>query len=143
VAGSKTLLFKSAYASGYITYSLSTSPIFCDGLDGHPSFTKTWSEYKDSNLGPSGPKPDALPGCATLRIINESLDFHDTISTFSFILKLIACQDNITLFCIWYLSDPTINWLREKDLNLRPSGYEPDELPDCSIPPLIFINIFL
>ncbi len=26
-----------------------------------------WSEYKDSNLGPSGPKPDALPDCATLR----------------------------------------------------------------------------
>ena len=30
-------------------------------------FLNTWSEYKDSNLGPSGPKPDALPGCATLR----------------------------------------------------------------------------
>jgi hypothetical protein len=28
---------------------------------------KRWSEYKDLNLGPSGPKPDALPGCATLR----------------------------------------------------------------------------
>ena len=26
------------------------------------------------------------------------------------------------------------NWWREMDLNHRPSGYEPDELPDCSIP---------
>ena len=27
-----------------------------------------------------------------------------------------------------------INWLRGTDLNRRPSGYEPDELPDCSTP---------
>ena len=26
------------------------------------------------------------------------------------------------------------SWLRELDLNQRPSGYEPDELPGCSIP---------
>ena len=27
-----------------------------------------------------------------------------------------------------------INWLRGLDLNQGPSGYEPDELPDCSTP---------
>jgi hypothetical protein len=28
----------------------------------------------------------------------------------------------------------TENWLRGRDLNPRPSGYEPDELPGCSTP---------
>jgi hypothetical protein len=31
-------------------------------------------------------------------------------------------------------SDFSEFWLREMDLNHRPSGYEPNELPDCSIP---------
>ena len=35
-------------------------------------------------------------------------------------------------FCCQRLS--LIQQLREQDLNLRPSGYEPDELPNCSIP---------
>ena len=31
-------------------------------------------------------------------------------------------------------------WLREMDLNHRPSDYEPDELPSCSIPRYTHIN---
>ncbi len=31
------------------------------------SFLNNWSGREDSNLRPSGPKPDALPGCATPR----------------------------------------------------------------------------
>ena len=31
-----------------------------------------------------------------------------------------------------------MTWLRGLDLNQGPSGYEPDELPDCSTPRRFF-----
>ena len=36
--------------------------------------------------------------------------------------------------CCW--PKPVILWLRGLDLNQRPLGYEPNELPDCSTPRL-------
>ena len=37
----------------------------------------------------------------------------------------------------------TIELVAGQDLNLRPSGYEPDELPDCSTPRLICLLCFV
>jgi hypothetical protein len=35
-----------------------------------------------------------------------------------------------------YFNPSGLSWLRGRDLNPRPSGYEPDELPGCSTPRL-------
>ena len=40
---------------------------------------------------------------------------------------VLELEINLLIFSI-------IFWLRGTDLNRRPSGYEPDELPDCSTP---------
>ena len=44
------------------------------------------------------------------------------------------------LFCRHVSEETRGNWLRGRDLNPRPSGYEPDELPGCSTPRSIYAN---
>ena len=43
------------------------------------SLLQSWSERQDSNLRPSGPKPDALPTCATLRREKISKEFFSAL----------------------------------------------------------------
>ena len=50
----------------------------------------------------------------------------------------VPTRIELAIFCVTgrrdnrYTTEP--NWLREMDLNQRPLGYEPNELPSCSIP---------
>ena len=50
------------------TFMYSTSFFFTFSSHNTFSYTKKWSEMRDSNSRPSGPKPDALPDCANLRV---------------------------------------------------------------------------
>ena len=55
---------------------------------------KKWSERQDSNLRPSGPKPDALPSCATFR---TNLLIHYNIVIFKNQLVYLKNKKNLEL----------------------------------------------
>jgi hypothetical protein len=50
-----------------VSVTVSSSDCFRLCLQAFPRRAFEWSEWRDSNSRPSGPKPDALPDCATLR----------------------------------------------------------------------------
>ena len=53
--------------------------------------------------------------------------FHDIVPLFRLNLPLFKTKKAPKFRCF-------VIWLRGPDLNRRPSGYEPDELPSCSTP---------
>ena len=55
----------------------------------------------------------------------------------------VAKKPDISGFFLHVILLVMLIWLRRLDLNQRPSGYEPDELPSCSTPRYIIINEFM
>ncbi|CEG52278.1 hypothetical protein PXNS11_230088 [Stutzerimonas xanthomarina] len=113
-----------------------------------------WLREPDLNRRPSGYEPDELPDCSIPRLWGA---FYSPVTRCQskgrkkayFIQKVsesckVCCQHERLRVMraqkkATHLSG-LLNWLREPDLNRRPSGYEPDELPDCSIPRRAFYS---
>ena len=60
-----------------------------------------WSEYKDSNLGPPGPKPGALPDCATLR---QDSNYSANRYLFGFRISFLLPQRRSAKFVCFHVS---------------------------------------
>ena len=125
------------------------------------AFFDVWLREPDLNRRPSGYEPDELPDCSIPRLCGGILQANGGVSTDNPEKGQISAKARQTVagqalsFGIGTISGLSLDpknrraqkrpifrlaffdvWLREPDLNRRPSGYEPDELPDCSIPRL-------
>ena len=53
----------------------------------------------------------------------------------------VAKKPDISGFFLHVILLVMLIWLRRLDLNQRPSGYEPDELPSCSTPRYFILSL--
>ncbi len=91
----------------------STDPANRQRVNGHRSIKtmslrrkwEKWSERRDSNTRPSGPKPDALPGCATLRRLVESRE-HKQSSPPEQVPQDGQSKKNTPILAMWGLISP-------------------------------------
>ena len=68
------------------------------------AFSKNfWSEYKDSNLGPPGPKPGALPDCATLR---QAANYSANRYLFGFRISFFSCPNDAASSSVFLTYQP-------------------------------------
>ena len=87
-------------------------------------------------LAPYRIYPSAGPRGQTMVIFLTAQDMAPEVGFEPTTNRLTADRSTTELLRI-VMSPPSGGiWLRGRDLNPRPSGYEPDELPDCSTPRL-------
>ena len=79
-----------------------------------------------SAIAPYNPKKKALSGFSPSLVAESLCSTPDNAGYIPLSLHITRRKKPFRAFLIL--------WLRELDLNQRPSGYEPDELPSCSIP---------
>ena len=92
-------------------------------------FKKFFSENMIEDFSVTLGRQEKSSWSTALKILNEQL-LYLKMRNLKKVKKAYAFS--ISLF---------FKWLRGQDLNLRPSGYEPDELPGCSTPRFLTTNI--
>ena len=65
----------------------------------------TWSGRQDLNLRPSGPKPDALPDCATPRVYDFIGYIIITFNNYKYPNSLISFLKRLSIFLTIFLSN--------------------------------------